>query len=174
MTSLYPVTIIRTRYGGIYEDGAWAAFNCDEWDVPPAATGCDSECEAFWRGPKAVRAGVGDTPDGAYAALLRAVDDGATVKDHDGSRTWWASTTPPPADCSGPRSAFYHPPPSTAAPACRAAFLVRCPPGSVIMGSDIAEAERVGIPLTMPDINVPRAYVGWFWVDAWTVGWGPS
>lgn len=70
---LYPVTIIRTRYGGAYEGGDWAAFNCDEWDVPSEATGCDSECEAFWRGPKAVRVGVGDTPDHALAALVALV-----------------------------------------------------------------------------------------------------
>ena len=70
---LYPVTIIRTRYGGVYEGGDWAAFNCDEWDVPGDATAGDPECEAFWREPKAVRVGVGGTPDQALAALLRVV-----------------------------------------------------------------------------------------------------
>ena len=76
---LYPVTIIRTRYGGVYEGGDWAAFNCDEWDVPGDATAGDPECEAFWREPKAVRVGVGGTPDQALAALLRAVGDGAPL-----------------------------------------------------------------------------------------------
>lgn len=79
MTDLYPVTIIRTRYGGAYEGGEWAAFNCDECDVPPGAIGCDSECEAFWREPKGVRVGVGGTLDQALAALAAAVEPGQVV-----------------------------------------------------------------------------------------------
>ena len=76
---LYPVTIIRTRYGGAYEGNDWAAFNCDEDQVPLDATGCDSECEAFWRDPKGVRVGVGETPDQALAALVTAVESGQVV-----------------------------------------------------------------------------------------------
>ena len=31
---IYPVTIVKTRYGGVYEDGAWAAIPLDHWQVP--------------------------------------------------------------------------------------------------------------------------------------------
>lgn len=91
MTSLYPVTIIRTRYGGIYEGGAWAAFNCDEWDVPTAATGCDPEREAFWRHPKMVRVGVGGTPNEALSALVRVVEDAFNA-----SQVWADPAVKPP------------------------------------------------------------------------------
>lgn len=70
MTHLYPVTIISTRYGGAYEKGAWAAFNLDPEDIPPAATGDDTSCFVFWLDAAPNMAiGVGDTPDEALKDL---------------------------------------------------------------------------------------------------------
>ena len=41
---LYPVTIVQTRYGGIYEGGAWAAFLSHPEEIPHDAFGGDSVC----------------------------------------------------------------------------------------------------------------------------------
>jgi hypothetical protein len=48
MRPLYPVTIVRTRYGGVYEGGEWAAFFCEPQTVPEAAFGDDVECADWW------------------------------------------------------------------------------------------------------------------------------
>ena len=56
----YPVTIIRTRYGGVYEGGRWAALDCSFDDIPPAADGSDIECAEFWALANAGRYGIGD------------------------------------------------------------------------------------------------------------------
>lgn len=65
----YPLTIIPTRYGGVYEGGAWAAFACDPDRVPLAAIGSDVECCAFWL-DEAEQVGVGATPAEAVASLV--------------------------------------------------------------------------------------------------------
>jgi len=66
---LHPVTVIESRYGGVYEPGAWLAFPCpldelrDSWDEE------DVPCMRFWdENPHA--AGGGSTPAEAYAALM--------------------------------------------------------------------------------------------------------
>ena len=87
----YPITIIRTRYGGVYEGGRWAALDCSFDDVPPAADGSEIACAEFWSlanagryalsdwvarlevhgGPKRLLSvGVGPTPEAAFTALL--------------------------------------------------------------------------------------------------------
>lgn len=98
-TDIYPATIIRTRYGGVYEGGRWAALDCSHEEVPEAAIGDDIECAEFWSLACARRyevsdwrawaevtppvprdmsgghvrmlnVGAGSTPDAALAALL--------------------------------------------------------------------------------------------------------
>ena len=98
---IYPVTIIRSRYGGIYEGGRWTALDCSHEDVPDAAIGDDVECAEFWalaragrheisdwraraealppeqndlsRGHRRVLSvGAGTTPDAALASLVEA------------------------------------------------------------------------------------------------------
>ncbi len=68
MQSMYPVTIIMARYGGIYEGGVWLAFNCYEDEVPAAATSNDISCVTFF-GYAADSVGRGDTPNKALADL---------------------------------------------------------------------------------------------------------
>ena len=65
---IWPVTIIRTRYGGVYERGEWAAFPLGTEAVPPAATGSDTECADFWA-EFGDSVGVGATPDAALEDL---------------------------------------------------------------------------------------------------------
>jgi hypothetical protein len=33
-TLLYPVTVIKDRYNGVYSKGKWTAFNCHADDIP--------------------------------------------------------------------------------------------------------------------------------------------
>jgi hypothetical protein len=36
-TDIYPATVIRSRYGGVYEGGRWAALDCSHDEVPEGA-----------------------------------------------------------------------------------------------------------------------------------------
>lgn len=65
---LFPVTIITTRYSGVYEGGDWAAFKMRAHEVPRAATGDDSECMAWWN-EYGAGVGVGPSPEAALADL---------------------------------------------------------------------------------------------------------
>lgn len=65
---LTPVVIIQTRYGGTYEGGKWAAFHCDEEQIPSYAQGSDVPCRHWWD-YNSRWVGVGQTPDEALADL---------------------------------------------------------------------------------------------------------
>lgn len=67
---VYPVTIIRTRYGGVYEGGVWAAFALRPDRVPPEATGDDRACMVWWE-EYGAGVGLGATPERALADLER-------------------------------------------------------------------------------------------------------
>lgn len=65
---IYPLTIVATRYSGLYEGGMYAAFKCYPHDIPKAAyDGSDNECAEWWEEDHEV--GVGDTPEDAQAEL---------------------------------------------------------------------------------------------------------
>jgi hypothetical protein len=70
---LWPVTITRSRYGGIYEPGDWVAFAelphrlPDDWDAG------DLVCARFWA-DHAHEVGGGSSPEEAYADLKRKMD----------------------------------------------------------------------------------------------------
>lgn len=82
----YPVTIFRTRYGGVYEGGPWGAVACEPQDLPDQALGNDSECAGWWSEHRH-GTGVGETVEAALASLLAI----------------------PEAERWAPRSAWYHP-----------------------------------------------------------------
>lgn len=65
---LYPVTITRTRYGGAYEGGAWAAFHNYPDQLPQGWDG-DDITAANWWAENSWRAGVGATPEKALDDL---------------------------------------------------------------------------------------------------------
>ena len=67
---LYPVTIVRARYGGVYEGGSWLAFpvgpdilNKEPWD------GGDIQCGQFFESIKDFPVGKGLNPSLALEAL---------------------------------------------------------------------------------------------------------
>jgi hypothetical protein len=89
----YPMTIIATRYQGVYEGGRWAALDCSFNEVPAAAIGSNIACAEFWPlahsgdyelkdlrawierpgaddpQPRTLNVGAGDSPDEALSAL---------------------------------------------------------------------------------------------------------
>ena len=75
IADIYPVTIIRTRYGGVYEGGRWAAFNLYPDQIPEDATGGDTECAVWWN--------THDFPVGVASAPTMALIDLA-----DAMATW--------------------------------------------------------------------------------------
>jgi hypothetical protein len=64
------VTIVRSRYGGVYEPGVWIAFPQWPVDLPDDWRGGDVVCEEFFRVRRGTIGG-GDTPDEALADLAR-------------------------------------------------------------------------------------------------------
>lgn len=67
---LYPTTILRSRYGGVYEGANWVAFH----ETPSAVAdtqGDDITCASFFRNyPHPI--GWGNTPQEAYDKLKSA------------------------------------------------------------------------------------------------------
>lgn len=47
MKNIYPLTLIKSRYGGVYEGGKFCAFNADLTDIIDS-TGSDLECSEFF------------------------------------------------------------------------------------------------------------------------------
>lgn len=67
---IYPCTIVKTRYTGVYEGGEWAAFFMDPHEMPPDWDGSDIECIEFWfEFGKGI--GIGDTPQEALDNLSK-------------------------------------------------------------------------------------------------------
>jgi len=74
---LYPVTIVRSRYGAIYEPGRWLAFSATPENLPPEWHADDATCAAFYA-ERSGEIGGGASPDAAYVdlqCLLRARRD---------------------------------------------------------------------------------------------------
>lgn len=68
----YPLTVWRSRYGGVYEGGEWVAMNCDPHSVPSEAYSDDVTCATWWS--TADRVGVGSTIEEAIAKLVSRLD----------------------------------------------------------------------------------------------------
>jgi hypothetical protein len=77
MTDLYPVTIVKDRYGGSYSRGKWLAYNLDEDIVAkldPLPHGDDDvSMNNFWGDYYEINPvfliGIGNTPDEALRDL---------------------------------------------------------------------------------------------------------
>jgi len=48
MIDIYPLTIIRDRYNGVYSGGKYLAFNLDIDEIPPEVIGNDVEARNFF------------------------------------------------------------------------------------------------------------------------------
>jgi hypothetical protein len=67
---LYPCTVFLARYSGLYEGGTWVAFAMEPFEIPPDATGGDTDSAAFWDEHTTRYIGRGDTPDAAIIDLV--------------------------------------------------------------------------------------------------------
>lgn len=70
MADLNPVTIVRSRYGGIYEPGEWLTFPLRADALPEDWDGSDVFCVKFWTTYRGL-VGGGDTPQAALDDLVR-------------------------------------------------------------------------------------------------------
>jgi hypothetical protein len=71
---VYPVTIVRARYGGSYEPGRWLAFPTDPDRMPDGWDASDVPCAEFWDS-YAEPVGASDrSPDQALADLARKLE----------------------------------------------------------------------------------------------------
>ena len=64
----YPVTIVRARYGGVYEPGLWLAFNAHPAALPPEWDADDLTASEYYEA-HAQEVGGGDAPNEAYESL---------------------------------------------------------------------------------------------------------
>lgn len=83
--TVWPCTVFRSRYGGVYEGGEWVAVPCYPGDsrLDPAMDE-DLTCQEFFMNPP-VLVGAGRTPDEAITKLTALVEASAdsTRKDVD-------------------------------------------------------------------------------------------
>jgi hypothetical protein len=70
---VFPVTIVRARYGGIYEPGRWLAFPRDPDQLPVEWQDEGLPCRDFWLA-WSEPVGGGDTPNDAYSDLVCKVE----------------------------------------------------------------------------------------------------
>lgn len=70
MTTDYPITIIKARYGGAYEGGQWIAFDKHPERVPRASYGSDNQCMDFFHNNQE-KVGVGSSPEEAVEDLMK-------------------------------------------------------------------------------------------------------
>ena len=79
MDDIYPLTVIKDRYTGVYSGGVFTAWNEDYYNIPSDISDDDITCMAFWSdylvskkfnvdgNPLAV--GIGSTADEAMKDL---------------------------------------------------------------------------------------------------------
>ena len=70
---LYPLTIIKDRYNGVYSGGKWLAFCNDPDEINTDIWGSDTACDFFWweykNGNINMVIGIGDTISDAVEDL---------------------------------------------------------------------------------------------------------
>lgn len=80
-SSLYPVEIVQTRYGGTYEVGFWAAFPAGTYNRESDAFGNDVAAANWWLENRSL-VGVGASPNDAVADLFMKATGGPVLSDH--------------------------------------------------------------------------------------------
>lgn len=66
--SIYPLTIVADRYGGVYSHGAFTAWNLNTDEVPAEIASDDVSCMNFWD-KNTIPCGKGATVEEAVANL---------------------------------------------------------------------------------------------------------
>lgn len=73
MDCIYPLTVIKDRYSGLYSGGKYIAFNKEYYEVHKAVNGNDDECINFWECYSDI-VGKGNTPKEAIENLLESIE----------------------------------------------------------------------------------------------------
>lgn len=73
MTKVYPLTIIKDRYSGIYSGGVYTAWNKEADEIPIQIYCDDITCCNFWVDNKEI-VGLGLTPNLAEENLRRKLE----------------------------------------------------------------------------------------------------
>lgn len=73
-TEIYPLTILKDRYGGIYSGGKYLAFNKHHDEIPNNVYGDDIACCEFWEDFCDVY-GTGNTIENAIQELTEKIHD---------------------------------------------------------------------------------------------------
>lgn len=68
--NIYPLTVVKDRYTGVYSGGKYTAWNLDFYEVPEDIAADDVTCSIFWYADEEPLAGRGDTPQEAIDDLL--------------------------------------------------------------------------------------------------------
>lgn len=74
MNELYPLTIIKDRYNGVYSGGKYTAWNLEPEKIPKRIFYDDVSCYGFWLRNK-VPVGKGNTPLEAIKNLEELLGD---------------------------------------------------------------------------------------------------
>ena len=70
--SIYPLTIVADRYGGVYSHGAFTAWNLETYEVPTEIASDDVACMDFWN-KNTITCGKGATVEEAVGNLYIAL-----------------------------------------------------------------------------------------------------
>lgn len=70
---IYPLTIVKDRYTGVYSGGLYTAWNLDPDEVPIEICCGDSECMSFWMNND-ILVGIGNTMQDAANDLERKLE----------------------------------------------------------------------------------------------------
>ena len=70
--SIYPLTIVADRYGGVYSQGTFTAWNLDTDEVPTEIASDDVTCMNFWN-KNTIPCGKGATVEEAVGNLYIAL-----------------------------------------------------------------------------------------------------
>ena len=71
---MYPLTIIRDRYNGVYSGGMYLAFNLEYDEIPQDVSGSDMDCFNFWSRTRLI-VGKGATIKQAYDDLKEKIKE---------------------------------------------------------------------------------------------------
>jgi hypothetical protein len=69
--SVYPLSIVAARYGGVYEGGEYLAFPCDPDAIPEGWDSGDVACATWFSERLLSPIGRGRTPDDALSDLVQ-------------------------------------------------------------------------------------------------------
>jgi hypothetical protein len=76
INEIYPLTIIRDRYNGIYSGGSYLAFNLNYDEIPIEISGSDIPCLEWWKENKYILVGKGYDITSAIFDLVVKMNDG--------------------------------------------------------------------------------------------------